>query len=202
MRELTPEEVASLQPFVDHAMVAWALERLNADMAQLGQVRSEWDAARAVVTDAETASAHAIASGGDAMGAERALEEARRALSVAEKVVAHATTVAETAAQAHAAAVIQAHAPAYAHGVLRRIEAARKADQARAMLAEAEAEHQAGAAVLAYCGAHMNYPHPVMSVVWDQPCRTEELERKIWENANFDPALYPPPNATTPKGKK
>jgi hypothetical protein len=119
-----------------------ARDRLKASTVGLTTAAAE-DAA------AKKASERAVVNGdGDPMEAEIALNTAATRLGVATKVHTAATTAHQAAVEGLAVAKGEAHRPVYRRGVELRLEAARKADDARAMLAEAEQEYSAATSVL------------------------------------------------------
>ena len=114
----------------------------RAAMARVVTVAEELDAARTALAAAKQASDKAIAGqGGDPHKAEIALEAAARALTVAGKVHAAAEQARADAADGVLTARGEAHKPVYIEGIRRRLAAAEKADKARELLAEAEADH-------------------------------------------------------------
>lgn len=179
MRELTEDEKQSLTVHVEHDTIRLAEERVQATRDRVVQARVNLDAAAAAHEEAQRVSDRAVAGDGDPIEAEKRIEEAARTHTVAQKVFDAAQRAAEEAAAERQRAKAQAWMPVYAEGVRRRIGAAQKADVARAAIAAAEEEHRLGTAIMQHAFAH-DVPHPVDSVVWNQPLRTEHDERRIW----------------------
>jgi hypothetical protein len=100
---------------------------------------------------AKRASDQAIAgTTGDPIEAEVGLETAARALSVATRVHAAADAAHRATVENLVTAKGEAHQPVFVRGVEMRLQAARKADAARAMLAEAEADYTSATDVLRF----------------------------------------------------
>lgn len=132
----------------------------------IGAAHAKRDAARQKLTGAvqhvaEAQAAHKVAAEASELAvngegtlspvdAEVLLEAAVRALTVSEKVRAAADAAHQAADDAITTAMGEAHKPVYAAGIELRLASARKADAARAMLAEAEVEFNQATALLNY----------------------------------------------------
>jgi hypothetical protein len=133
---------------IDHDIINGAAVRLTVAVERLSATAVDLNAATAAHSAAEDASRHAAAGDGDPMQAEHALEAAARMLAVAVKVHA-AAEAAQSAAHAdiHPARE-RGWRPVYVQGIRLRLQATKKADVARGILAEAEAEFNRATAVL------------------------------------------------------
>lgn len=185
-RQLTDEEKAALAPLIETDVIASAGAATTAARERRAASTKALDAAQAAYAAAEIASTRAIGGDGDPHAAEIALEAATRNLTVATKVYDASGRQLEDAVEAERRAKATAWQPVYLAGVQRRIDAAKAADAARALLAQAEADHDFGTSIMLY--AHREgVAHPVMDAVWNYPCRTEEVERRIWGLDQADP---------------
>lgn len=185
---LTSDEKQSLRALVDHAALQAAAEKLNAAREQLAKANLAHSDAKRAHAEAQAVSAMAVAGEGgiDPVQAERLLEDAARAVLVREKIVAHATGALQKAEADHQAARNVACAPVYIEGVRRKVAAARKADQARAMLAEAEADYRLGDRTLAFASLDLGVPHVINEAMLGNKIHTEAHERAIWAGVHVD----------------
>lgn len=124
------------------ATLAEAADRLTAAQAAVAEARANHTAAKRAA-DAAISSAAA-----DALDLSEAEEAAARRLAVVSRVLDAATEARRKATDGLNEATGVAHRPVYVRGAQMRLQAARKADAARAMLTEAEADHRAGTAAL------------------------------------------------------
>lgn len=186
MRKLTPENLNRLKSFIDTEAIARAKASVATMKTRLVTAKANLDAAANELREAEAISDRAIRGDGDPIAAEMCLEETRRKVTVAEKIVEAANAAVASAEEGHARTHIQAHLPAYAEGVRMRVEAARKADRARAMLAEAQADHDQGTAAMEHGYGSFSIPHAAPSGAWDFQVSTEAAERHVWTAASFD----------------
>ncbi len=136
--------------FVDHELMRQAAERRQSAVERVARAEDALQHARDGHTTAKQASERAIACVGSLspMEAEMALEAAARELSVAERVLDAANLALREADDGVITARGDAHRPVYLAGISRRLAAAKKADEARALLAAAQKEHDAATAML------------------------------------------------------
>ncbi len=177
-----------IKELVDHALIEAAVAKHKKAAARAGETEAALSAATDAHARAKRASEAAIAGNGDAAKAEIALEAAQRAVTVATKVRDAAQRAREEALAGIDAARGKAHQPVFAAGVAARLAACRKADKARALLAEAVAEFHAGTAMLNFAASNgtprigdpgiENRSSPSLTPrdgTWMQPTEAEEL---------------------------
>jgi hypothetical protein len=137
-------------PLVDQSRIDAHEQKMHRAASRHIQAGADLAAAKAAHVAAGTASRRAVEGFGDlsALDAEHALNAAGTALAVAEKVHA-AAFAAMTKANADRNPVRgAAWAPVMMQGIKDTVAACAKADRARAMLAEADADHLAAAALM------------------------------------------------------
>lgn len=181
---VAPDEVEKL---VDPAPIEAANAAIVAARARLAEAQDKQTAAAANLNVLKQARDRAINGDGDPHATTDALQQGEKTAAVADEVLAatkRALEEAETAGIRRARDL--AWRPVYLFGIRTRIAAAQKADQARALLAEAESEYKAGTALLdrAYDGGTQ---HPVVTAVRSYGDPTEEKERSMWSRAGVDP---------------
>lgn len=181
---VAPDEVERL---VDSAPIEAANAAVVAARTRLAAAQAEQTAAAANLHVLRQARDRAINGDGDPHATTTALRQGERTAAVTDEVLAatkRALEEAETAGIRRARDL--AWRPVYLAGVRARIAAAQKADQARALLAEAEKEYEAGTALLdrAYAGGT---PHPVATDVRLYGAPTEAREVSMWSRNGVDP---------------
>jgi hypothetical protein len=136
---------------IDHALLASANARMAGASDCLKKTADDLASAKIMLNSAETAAAKA-----PGIENEIVLEKAQRAVRVAEK--SHAAAVANHTIIETWLALAKgiAHSQLFLAGLRRRVDAAMKADAARAMLAAAETEMRAATAMCrqAYAAGH------------------------------------------------
>lgn len=176
-----------IDDFIDHNTLREAKEQHDAATLRLKIAQSGLAAAQGAHDRAKLASEAAIKgeSTVSAMDAEHDLEAAAKALRVAEKVHDAARESHTDITEWQTTASGLAHRGVYLEGIRRRLEAARKGDKARAMLAEADADHLAATMVLQH--AHqLGTPHFGNAHNGPRGLQTEAQEAAIWAGAGVD----------------
>ncbi len=210
---LTPEQIAGLNEFVDHALMAAARAAHQAAWQRHTDTVAKITEAEATLVKAKSDRAAILsagAGGGACVTAQHSADTAR-AVREAED---HVKFLRELAAGMNAetirldAALMKAQRDAYLpvirHGARMRLEAAARLDRARADLAEAESAYDAASEIVAH-GAHHFRPH-VQLVPGTRPAAPDPggyirmrlgatEEAALWRSAGID--LDPP--ATEPK---
>ncbi len=176
---LPEDERLRVNALAKYDFIQEADRHLAAMKARASQAASDLGTADAALAAATQVSKQAVAGQGDPMAAERALEEATRVRHVAQKVFDAATSAIDSALEAFHQARNQAWQPVYLAGIQRRIEAAQKADRARAMLEEAQRDHHTGTSIMQLAFTN-GVPHPATSGSWNHPVSTEKGELQIW----------------------
>lgn len=191
---LTPDDHASLEKLVDHSEIEKALERHRASVVRRDAVKDEYDAAKKAASDATDAYEKSLSGEIDTpiMDAYRTMEDAVKKRDVTGEVLNRASQAMDKADQGTRHGRGKAWRPVYVEGINRRLSAAKKADDARAMLKEAERDYaQATRVVLA---AHNNgTDHPIpqqLNLALGDV--TEIRERVLWSNAaeSWVPAMF------------
>ncbi len=145
---------------VDQTLIAASAEKLSKAQARAANATADLAVAKQQVLDAENA-AHLAAEGRGKLSpldAERALSEAQLGLRAAEKVAAAAAMFQEKCGEWAALAQGAAHSGLYLAGLRGRIAAAEKAEQAKALLLEAERDMQ-NAAAMCHQAHVAGHPH-------------------------------------------
>jgi len=162
--------------------------------AKLIDVRARLASARATLAGAEKdasaasdaavlAVAHAAGGGAiDTLAAGKSVADAEAHRDFHRRVVALLETEEAAATAAHAASNGKAHTLMYLAGVRARLAAAAKGDQARALLAEAEADHERATGLIRRAhGEGCGHPEGINGGMLQMPLRTEAAERALWE---------------------
>jgi hypothetical protein len=182
--------------FITHDLIAKAQGQLDAARTRLAAVRVDLSAAQARQQAARQARDVAVAAGGsDAHKAAAALRDATTALDVCGQIVAAAeNALAQSDADLITARGV-AYRPVYVEGVRQRLAAAAKADQARAMLAEAGRDYASATDILNHATNH-----DCMDVIFDrghsQPMSDHAAEIARWSQ-NYHGAWW---GGLTPAG--
>ena len=177
-------ERAKLEKMVDPDAIARAEERHALAIIRRDKVKAEYEgtrdaAGRAKVTYEKSLIGEADTSPVDAF---RAIEEADKVCNAAAEVLNRVCQALDRAEDDIREAHGIAWRPVYAEGCKQRIAAAKKADQARALLREAEADFAKGSRVLLFAHHH-GCPHAIPQGAFHPVLTegaTEQSERHLW----------------------
>jgi hypothetical protein len=137
---MTADDITSL---VDQAIIKAAGQRWQLTTDRLAQAEADLRDAKTAHDAAQNASKRAIAGLGDLspLDAEHQINSAATVLSVAQKVRDAAAAALEEATEGQETARGEAWKPVYIAGIKRRLAAAKAADAARDLLAQATADY-------------------------------------------------------------
>ena len=189
MPTLSQTDKDQLEKLVVAPLIRAAREAHAAAVTRLGNITKQMAAAQAADKVAQTAYQRALAGDGESMlDAGRQAKAAAHDLEVMEDAKRRAEELVAKALAEQGQAERTAWAPVVMEGILRRISAARAADDARKALKAAEAAYMAADEVMRWAAnAHHAATPPGQG--WEgKPLgeRTEADERRYWQGAHVD----------------
>lgn len=173
---MTNTEIAAL---VRHDLVTAARKDCETAAVRLAEARADLMASETAV-DAAWKAALDPSPGTDPKAAETAHREAEAHLVYARKRVPEMERQLAAAQAAMRKASGKSWRPVFEQGVAQRIAAAQLADEARAMLAEAEAQNTEATKIVNQAHAQ-GLPRPFDGMHLAVPVRTEAAERALWQ---------------------
>jgi hypothetical protein len=178
----------NIESLVDASVIDRATRRHQDALARVTRAEADLSAAIAAHKTAEFTSHLAVQGHGSvlALDAEHALNDASTRLKVARKVRDAAQQSLVAADQGRSMARGQAWAPVYVDGIRQRMAAARKGDEAKRMLAQADAEHAAATASM-NLAVQNGTPHIGHWHNGPRLLRSEVEEGGIWRAERVDP---------------
>ncbi|HQT43870.1 MAG TPA: hypothetical protein PLD79_07700 [Halothiobacillus sp.] len=172
---------------IDQKYIDYANDKFTAAFDRACAADAAFAEAKDKLAAAQFASTEAIAGRGKVspMQAEDDLEAAIKVHRVAEKTLYAAKEYQQQCADWKSKAIGAAHAPMFLEGIRQRIAAAAKIDDAKSVIAEAEAAYEAGTQLIraAKSAGHADFGDKANTPRFD---RTAEQERKFWADARID----------------